>query len=83
MKKIFVWFAGFFQDRDNSASSKRATLYIALFFLWMIIKGNLDGEKVDQEVLLVVGAIILWCVGAITGEFVSKYLNKNGEKETK
>lgn len=81
--KALRWFLGFFQDHDDSASSKRATLYISLYFLWMIIKGNLEGRKVDQEVLLVVGAIILWCVGAITGEFVSKYLNKNGEKETK
>ena len=70
--KAIKWFLGFFQDQDNSASSKRATLYIALFFLWMIIKGNLEGKTVDSDVLYCITGLIFWCVGAVTTEYFKK-----------
>jgi len=70
--KLIKWFAAIFEDQSGSPSSKRFTLFICLFFLWMIIKGNLEGKTVDQEVLFVIGALILFCIGAVTGEFIGK-----------
>ncbi len=70
--KLFVWFAGFFEDDKGSASSKRAALYVCLFYLYLIIRGNLQGQTVDQQVLFCVTGLILFCVGAVTSEFFSK-----------
>jgi hypothetical protein len=70
MKNFIKWFAGFFEDQVGSASSKRATLYICLFFLWRIIENGLEGKKLaDSDVLYFVVGIILFCLGAITSEF--------------
>ena len=69
--RVLQWFAGFFEDQKGSASSKRATLYILLFFLGMIVRGSLDGKTVDINVLLVVGGSVLFLVGAVTAEFLS------------
>lgn len=77
MKAIIKWFAGIFEDQAGTPSSKRFTLFICLFFLWMIVKGSLEGKTIDQEVLFIVGGLILFCVGAITSEFLMKiYQNK-------
>lgn len=72
MIKFVRWFAGFFEDQKGSASSKRGTLYIALFFLWMIVKDAIKThEAVDTNVLFLVGGLILFCIGAVTTEFFS------------
>jgi hypothetical protein len=70
MKTLIKWFAGFFEDQTGSASSKRATLYICLFFLWRIIENSIDGKKLgDTDILYFVVGIILFCIGAVTAEF--------------
>lgn len=69
MVKVFHWFAGFFEDQAGSASSKRAALYICLFYLYLIIKGNLAGGTVDQTVLFSVCGLIVAALGFSTSEF--------------
>jgi len=71
MKAFIVWFAGFFQDQAGSASSKRAALYICLFFLWTIIEDVKTNNHVfaDKMVLYSVVGIILFLIGAVGAEF--------------
>lgn len=71
MKTFFKWFAGFFQDQAGTASSKRATLYIALFFLWTIIQYVVtkDLPFPDMMVLYSVVGVILVCLGIVGAEF--------------
>lgn len=84
--KAIKWFAAFFEDQTGSGSSKRLIAYIAMFYLYIIIKGNLEGKEVTQEVLFAVVFIILFSIGAITSEFfkdVSMFKTKTTtEKET-
>lgn len=70
--KLATWFAGFFEDQKGSASSKRATLYISLFFFYLIIDGSLHGKVVDTQVLFMTTGLILFCIGAVTSEYFSK-----------
>jgi hypothetical protein len=75
MQKVdnfFTWFAGFFEDQKGSASSKRASLYVLLYFMSLIVKGSLDGKVVDLNLLLIIGGMILFLVGAVTSEFFNK-----------
>jgi len=72
--KFAKWFAGFFEDQAGTASSKRSVLYIAMFFLYLLLKGSLEGKTIDQQILYCVVGIILFCVGAVTSEFFN---NKN------
>jgi predicted membrane channel-forming protein YqfA (hemolysin III family) len=74
--KLINWFADFFQDQDGGSSSKRLTLYVCLGFLWMIIRGNLQGKTVDETVLFTVAGLILFLVGAVTSEFLMKNFKK-------
>lgn len=69
MINFFKWFAGFAQDQNGSASSKRLGLYIGLWYLGMIVKGSISGKTVNSEVLYMVGGIVLFCIGAVTTEF--------------
>ena len=74
--KVVKWFAAIFEDQKGSASSKRVSLFIAWFFMWMIVKGSLDGKAVDQQVLFTIAGIILFLIGAVTAEFFNdKYKN--------
>lgn len=85
--KFFNWFAGFFQDQKGSASSKRATLYITLFFMWRMIENSINGKVLgDPTILYINTLIILFCLGAITSEFFNKInlpLTKEDKKEVK
>lgn len=69
MKKLINWFAGFFEDQGNSASSKRLVLYIFTFIFYMEVRGNLDGKAVDPQILYATIGVILFCIGAVTAEF--------------
>ena len=83
MKKLIIWFAGFFEDQKGSASSKRGTLYICLFFLWRIVENNLAGKKLaDDNILYFVVGIILFCIGAVTSEFFAKVSTEVKKEET-
>lgn len=72
MKTMIKWFAGFFEDKKGSASSKRAGLYICLYFFYIIIRGSLDGKVVDQQVLFMTTGLILFLIGAVTSEYFTK-----------
>ena len=76
MKKTIKWFASFFEDQNGSASSKRLVTFIFCYFLFMIIKGELDGNSVSQELLFAVIGVILFGIGAATSEFFAKNFNK-------
>lgn len=82
MKKLFVWFAGLLEDQNGRASRKAATLYICLFFQWLMINSSLQSGavKVDQNILFLNGFIILFCLGAITAEFLMKMYELRDEK---
>lgn len=67
--KFIKWFAGFFEDQAGSASSKRAAMYICLFYLYLIIRGNLAGQTVDEMVLFSVCGLIVAALGFSTSEF--------------
>ncbi len=76
MQKLFIagpqWFAGFFEDQKGSASSKRAALYFCMYLLYLMVHGSLEGKVVDFNVLMVVGGLVLFLVGAVTTEFFNK-----------
>jgi len=67
--KSIKWVAGFFEDQAGTGSSKRLAMYIALYYLKIIIDGNLNDNQVSEEVLFAVVVIILFSIGAITSEF--------------
>lgn len=69
--KLIKWFAGFFQDQGDSASSKRLVLYIFTFIFWMEVKANIAGVKIDDQILYATIGVILFCIGAVTSEFFS------------
>lgn len=73
MKIIIKWFAGFMEDQTGSASSKRLVLYIFCFFMYMIVKGSLQGKQINFEILYIVAGTIAFLVGAITSEFITKF----------
>ena len=83
MKNFFTWGAGFFEDQAGSASSKRATLYIMLFFLWTIIHDVITNNRAfpDMMVLYSTVGIILACLGIVGAEFFkSKPMNNDDTK---
>jgi hypothetical protein len=73
MQKLINWFAGFFEDRDNNASSKRLSLYVCLFLLFKMVDGSLEGKTINETLLYVIGGIVLFDIGAITSEFLNKF----------
>jgi hypothetical protein len=83
MMKTIKWFAGFFEDGKGSASSKRGTLYICLFYMFLLVKGSLENKPIEQNILFTIGAIILFCVGAVTSEtFAKMYEIKESKTST-
>lgn len=73
MKKFIQWFAGFFEDQGDGASSKRATLYVVLYLLYMqvsaSVKGTLPNQEINKYILYGTVVLILFLIGAITSEF--------------
>ena len=78
MKTAIKWLAGFFEDQGNSASSKRIIVYVCLYYLYLIVKGMLEGKTIDPTVLFVVAGIILFGIGAVTYEFFTMFNKKEG-----
>jgi hypothetical protein len=70
---IFPWFAGFFEDQKGSGSSKRIALYVAHFYMGMMVHGMLEGKAIDFNVLFFDSLIIGVCLGLITSEFFAKF----------
>lgn len=85
--KIIQWFAGFFEDGSNSASSKRAALYISYLFMYLQIDAGIDGKLSDTQMnyylLLANVLIIFFSVGAISAENLTSILNKAQSSESK
>jgi uncharacterized membrane protein len=78
------WVAAALEDQSGGGiSSKRVSLYVALFYLYLIVKGSLDGKKIDEMVLWGVIVLILITLGVITSEFFkdSSFLNPNKNKD--
>lgn len=81
--KLFRWIGSFFEDQDGSASSKRLFGAVSLGYLGMIVNGSLNGKVVNEWVLYAVTLIILFSVGAITSEFITKYGIKKNDNAAK
>lgn len=81
MLTLIKWFAGFFEDKAGSASSKRAAMYICLGYLYLIVDGSMHGKAVDDMVLFTVAGIIVAGLGLSTAEFFSSY-KKQSDKPT-
>jgi hypothetical protein len=80
---VFTWFAGFFEDQKGSASSKRAALYLSFGLLYLLVNGSLEGKSIDINILLVIGGLILFLVGAVTSEFFNKINgSQNGQQSS-
>jgi len=77
--KIIKWIAGFFEDQEGGASSKRVLGYIAMAYLGLIVNGSLNSKPVNEYVLFTVAGIILFSIGAITSEFFTKYGSPKNE----
>lgn len=69
MIKLIKYIAAFAQDQNGNPSSKRLIGFVAMFYLFLIVKESLNGSKVDFNVLLVVAGLILFSIGAVTAEF--------------
>ena len=67
--KFIQWIAAFFQDQENSSSSKRLILFIFTFIFWMEVKSSLAGATIDPQILYATIGVILFCIGAATSEF--------------
>lgn len=75
--KLIKWFAGFFQDQGNSASSKRLVLYIFTYIFWMQVKADINGAEIDPQLLYATIGVILFCIGAVTAEFFNNVKPKD------
>jgi hypothetical protein len=80
--KFIKWFAGFFEDQGNSASSKRLVMYIFVFIFWMEVKANITGAKIDPQILYATIGVILFCIGAVTAEFFNSIKSSNTNTKT-
>lgn len=85
---ILKWFAGFFQDGKNSASSKRAILYISTYLVGVIVFASIDSKwqsnSMNIQIFWGLILIVLFCVDAIKKESISKLLESKfgGKDET-
>ena len=75
--KIATWIASVLEDQGTtgSISSKRVALLGAMYYLWTMVQGMLNGKIIDNAVLWVVASIILFNIGAITSEFFTMFGN--------
>jgi len=82
MKKLISWFAGFFEDQANSASSKRLVMYIFVFLFYMQVKANIGGAVIDTQILYATIGVILFCIGAVTAEFFNQVKSSSTKTTT-
>ncbi len=85
---VVKWFAGFFQDGKNSASSKRAILYISIYLVGVIVLAAVErkweNNSINMQIFWGLILIVLFCVDAIKKESISKILESKfgGKDET-
>jgi len=80
--KLIKWFAGFFEDQEHSASSKRAVTYFACFLLWRVTEQHAKGVEPNETLIWALVALIAFGIGAITTEIVSKILADRSKSTT-
>lgn len=83
---VVKWFAGFFQDVKNSASSKRLITYVATYLLSVIVfaakEGKWESNGINAQIFWGIIVIVLFGIGAITTESINKVLEtKYGKNE--
>ena len=79
--KLIKWFGGLLEDQGKSVSSKRLTLYIFTYFFYLEVQASIAGKAVDETVLYSTVAVILFTVGAVTGEFITDILGRKKKEE--
>ena len=78
MKSLGKLFIGFFADQNGNGSRKAMAMYISFFFLWIMVNGSLEGKVIDPYILGSIFVIILFTLGAITTEWITKnYKNES------
>lgn len=82
MKTLFKLFAGFVSDQDGNGSRKAMAMYICMYFLFLMVNGSLDGKVIDPYLMGSILVIILFCLGAITAEWITKNYKPNKPGET-
>lgn len=71
--KFFSFLTGFFQDQRGNSSRKALTLYIFVFFFGMEVNANINGVKIDTEILFATVGVILFSIGAVTAEYFNDH----------
>jgi len=78
--KLINFFAGSVQDHNNNTSSKRIVMYFAMYLAYILATESVELSKLDKKldpaVFMFVAIILLFSIGAVTSEFISKYYNK-------
>lgn len=77
MKALFKLLSGFVSDQNGNGSRKAMALYASLFFLYMQIQANINNpdKAVDPYLIGANMIIILFCLGAISAEWITKNWN--------
>ena len=78
--KAIRWICGIMEDQGGIPSFKRFVVSVFVFFFYLLIRGSLDGKVVNENILFVCGAIILFGIGAITSEFIAKVWGDRNDK---
>lgn len=81
--KLIRWISGFFEDQGDSASAKRLILYIFTFFYYLEVKADIAGAEVDETTMYSTIAVILFTLGAVTSEFITKVLGNRSKATPK
>jgi len=79
MKAFLKIISGFFTDQDGNGSRKAAGLYLSMYMLYMLVRASIDGKPVNEYILSAIVIIVLFCLGAITAEWITKNYNPKQE----
>ncbi len=78
--KFFNFIAGFFQDQssgsENGASRKAAAMYFLCCCFWTLVNAASKGVTIEPIAWYCVSGLLAWTLGAITTEYIVKYLEK-------
>ena len=78
MKAFFKLISGFFADQDGNGSRKAIGLYAGLYMLYMFVRASIDGKVINEYVLGAIVIVVLFCLGAITAEWITKNYSMGG-----
>lgn len=83
MKKLISWIASAFQEEGGKISSKRINGYWAMIVLSFMAKeqvSHIEYEPNETLLLSMVG-IVLFSIGAVSANAMSKMYSKSGDKQ--